>query len=396
MALSDTAVRNLKPLEKAYKKADANGLYLLVKPNGAKLWRYDHAIFGTRKTLSIGQYPLVSLADARKARDAAKLKIMENVDPAADKKRAREEATEVASNTFGRIVEEFLAKMEREGRAGPTMTKNRWMLRELAAPLSKRPISEIKAKDILAILRGLEETGRIESAAATRAAIGRVFRYAIALDVVETDPTYALRGALTTHTPTSFAALTDPKQVGGLVRSLREFEGWPTLRGALLTQMYCFTRPGETRTMMWDELDLKAKIWHVPAEKTKLRRALDVPLSKQAIEVIESMRVYAGTQPNVFRSMMSGKTYLSENSMNSALRRMGYTKEQHTAHGFRSTASTLLHSSRKFHSDTIEAQLAHKDPNAVRAIYNRSQYWEERVPMVQWYADYLDELAASR
>lgn len=396
MALSDTAVRNLKPLEKAYKKADANGLYVLVKPNGTKLWRYDYSIFGTRKTLSIGQYPLISLADARKARDAAKLKIMENVDPAADKKRAKDVATEVAANTFGLIAEDFLSKMERDGRAEPTMVKNRWMLRELAAPLTKRPITEIRPKEILSILRKLEDSGRIESAAATRAAIGRVFRYAIALDVVDTDPTYALRGALMSHTPTSFAAVTDPKQVGGLVRALKSFEGWPTLKGALLIQMYCFTRPGETRTMMWDELDLKAKIWHVPAEKTKLRRALDVPLSKQAIEVIESMRVYTGTQPNVFRSMMSGKTYLSENSMNSALRRMGFTKEQHTAHGFRSTASTLLHSSRKFHSDTIEAQLAHKDPNAVRAIYNRSQYWDERVPMMQWYADYLDELAASR
>lgn len=396
MPLSDTAVRNLKPLEKAYKKSDSNGLYLLVKPNGTKLWRYDYSLFGSRKTLAIGAYPMVSLAEARKARDEAKSAIASNVDPVNQKRQLKFEAAEVAANTFGKIAEEFLQKMQRDGRSEQTMIKNHWMLRELASPLTERPIAEIRPKEILAILRKLEDSGRIESASATRAAIGRVFRFAIALDIVDTDPTYALRGALTTHKPEHFAAITDPVEVGGLVRAVKASDGWPTLRAVLLMQMYCFARPGETRTMMWSELDLRKRVWSIPAEKTKMRRPLDVPLSRQAIEVIESVRVYSGTMPCVFRSMMSGKMFLSENSMNSALRRMGFTKEQHTAHGFRSTASTLLNESRRFRGEVIEAQLAHKDKDVVRAIYNRANYWDERVTMMQWWADYLDELGASR
>lgn len=396
MPLTDTAVRNLKATEKAYKKSDANGLYILVKTNGAKLWRYDYAIFGRRRTLAIGAYPIVSLADARKARDEAKKLILMNVDPNAEKRQVKMDATTLAANTFGRIADDFLAKMELDGRKGPTMTKNRWMLKELAASLEKRPITEIKPKDILMILKKLEDSGRIESAGATRAAIGRVFRFAIASDMTDTDPTYALRGALRTHKPTSFPALTEPKAVGGLVRALKDYDGWPTLKALLLVQMYCFARPSETRTMMWSELDLKNRIWSIPAEKTKMGRSLDVPLSDQVIEIIEGIRVYSGTMPNVFRSMMSGKTYLSENSMNSALRRMGFTKEQHTAHGFRSTASTLLNESRRFRGEVIETQLAHKDKDSIRAIYNRAQYWDERVPMMQWWADHLDELGRSR
>jgi len=394
MALTDTAVRNLKSLEKAYKKTDGNGLYLLVKPNGTKTWRYDYAIFGTRKTLSIGVYPLVSLAAAREARDAAKRLIATNVDPMQQKRVDKIAATAAADNTFGKVADEFLAKMKADGRSDPTMTKNTWMLRELAAPLSKRPIADIRPKEILEILRKLADSGRVESSLATRAAIGRVFRYAVACDIVDTDPTYALRGALRNHTPTSFPAVTSEAEVGGLVRAINGYDGWPTLAAALKIQMYCFCRPGETRTMEWSEVDLEKAIWRIPAHKTKLRRPHDVPLSKQAVAVIATMDAYRGTGDVVFRSMMSGKKHLSENSMNSVLRRIGFTQDQHTAHGFRSTASTLLNESRQFRGEVIEMQLAHKDKDSIRAIYNRAQYWDERVPMMQWWADYLDAKAA--
>lgn len=394
MPLTDTAVRTLKPTDKQFKKSDSGGLYLTVAPNGTKSWRMDYAYFGRRRTITFGLYPSVSLADARGKRDAAKALLAKNIDPNDQKRKERVEIETALDNTFGKLADDFLAKMEKDGRKGPTMTKNTWMLRELAAPLAKRPIADIRPKEILAILKKLEDSGRIESAAATRAAIGRVFRFAIASDIVDTDPTYALRGALITHKPNSFPALVEPRAVGGLVRALRGFDGWPTLKALLITQMYVFARPSETRTMMWSELDLEKRVWTIPAEKTKMGRLLDVPLSRQAVEAIESVRVYTGNKPNVFRSMMSGKTFLSENSMNSALRRMGFTKEQHTAHGFRSTASTLLNESRQFRGEVIEAQLAHKDKDSVRAIYNRAQYWDERVPMMQWWADHLDALAA--
>lgn len=393
MPLNDTNIRSLKPAAAEFKRSDGGGLYLTVKPTGSKIWRLNYRFFGKQKTLTIGQYPTVSLVDARAAREAAKKLLSQDIDPGEQRRREKVEIAEALENTFGKVVEGFLAKMEKDGRKGPTMTKNTWMLKELAAPLARRPIGDIRPKEILAILKALEDSGRIESASATRAAIGRVFRFAIASDIVDTDPTYSLRGALITHTPTSFPALVDPKAVGGLVRALASFDGWPTLKALLLVQMYCFTRPSETRTMMWDELDLEKRVWSIPADKTKMGRPLDVPLSNQVIAAIESVRVFSGTKSNVFRSMMAGKTFLSENSMNSALRRMGFTKEQHTAHGFRSTASTLLNESRQFRGEVIEAQLAHKDKDSIRAIYNRAQYWDERVPMMQWWADHLDNLA---
>lgn len=396
MALTDTALRNLKPLEKQYKKTDGGGLYLLVKPNGGRLWRLDYRYFGTRKTLAIGSYPEVTLVQARKARDEARSLLAQDIDPGAHRKEVRAKTTEVLSNTFGKVADDFLESMRRKKRAAPTMQKNTWMLKELAGSLSNRPITQITAKEVMAVLKKIEDSGRIESSIATRATIGRVFRHGIAIGVAENDPTVALRGALLTHKAKSFAAITAPTEVGGLVRAVKSFSGWPTLRAALMVQMYAFARPGETRSMLWSELDLENRVWHIPLEKAKMRKEHDVPLSDQAIEVIESMRLYRNRFDTVFPSMMSGKPILSENSMNTALRRMGFASNQHTAHGFRSTASTLLNESKQFRGEVIEMQLAHQDPDTVRSIYNRALYWDERVPMMQWYADHLDKLAESR
>ena len=280
--------------------------------------------------------------------------------------------------------------MERDGRSQATLNKNRWMMAHLAAPLAAWPISEISSADVLEVLRTIERSGRIETALATRAAIGRVFRFAIATARAENDPTFALRGALQRHRPTSYPAVTTKAELGGLMRAIYGYQGWPSLSAALKVQALCFARPGETRTMTWQEVHLEEARWIIPAAKTKMRREHEVPLSTQAVAVIAAMKELSGTGAYVFPSMMSGKKLLSENSMNSALRRMGFTHEEHTAHGFRSTASTILNESGLFSPDVIELQLAHQDSNAVRRIYNRAAHWDERVRMMQWWADLLD------
>lgn len=397
MPLSDTALRNLKPQDKLYKKFDSNGLFIQVMPNGSKLWRCNVTILGKRKTIALGSYPDVPLADARKRRDDTRQLAAKNLDPVKERKAEREVAMAAVANTFESVANDFITKLVREGREQPTITKNTWLLTVIAGPLAKMAISEIRPRDVLKVLKAVEDTGRVNTAIEARAAIGRVFRFAIASELCDTDPTYALRGALLSHTPESHPALTDPVAVGGLVRAIKAYSaGHYTTKALLLAQMYAFARPSETRSMLWSELDMERKVWTIPAHKTKMKRLLDVPLSRQMVDLIESMRPLTGHQEVVFRSIVSGKKYQSENTMNSTLRRLGFAHEEHTAHGFRSTASTLLNESRQFRGEVIEAQLAHKDKDAVRAIYNRAEYWDERVPMMQWYADHLDALGEAR
>ncbi|TAZ59941.1 DUF4102 domain-containing protein [Rhizobium leguminosarum] len=391
MPLTDVQIRNVKIDGKPRKLTDANGLYLYVSAAGGKSWRLDYNFFGKRKTLTLGSYPALTLAEARSQRDEAKRKLANGLDPSLAKKRQQLEAKAAAGNTFGLMADEFIEKLRRDKRAGPTVAKNTWMLKVLAAKLAPYPITQITAKDVLAVLTGIEKSGRIESALATRSTIGRVFRYAIATARAETDPTSALRGALQRHVPTSHPALTTRSAIGGIMRAIYGYEGWPSLVAALKIQALCFARPGETRSMEWSELDLRGTIWTIPAAKAKMRREHHVPLSRQAVQIIEQMKDLFGEGQYVFPSMMSGKKLLSENSMNSALRRMGVGEDEHTAHGFRSSASSILNESNQFASDVIEAQLAHLDSSKVRRIYNRATYWEQRVLMMQWWADMLDE-----
>lgn len=352
----------------------------------------DYRFLGKRKTLSIGAYPTISLADARIQRECARSLLANGKDPSVEKKANKRAALVSSTNTFGAIADEHLLKLTKDGRAGATLAKNTWMMKQLAAPLANRPITEVTASEVLDVLRPIERSGRVESALATRAAIGRVFRYAIATARADNDPTFALRGALQRHVPTSHPAITDKTELGGLLRALDGYRGWPSLAAALQIQALCFARPGETRTMEWSELDLENAKWVIPAEKTKMRKAHEVPLSIQALEQITDMRALRENGKFVFPSMMSGKKLLSENSMNSVIRRIGYTRDQHTAHGFRSTASTILNESGIFSADAIEMQLSHQDINTIRRVYNRAAYWDERVRMMQWWADLLDTL----
>ncbi|TBG55701.1 tyrosine-type recombinase/integrase [Rhizobium leguminosarum] len=391
MPLTDVQIRNAKKSDKPYKLPDGKGLYLYISKAGGKSWRLDYAYFGKRRTLTLGIYPALGLADARARRDEAKKKLTEGLDPSLAKKREQLAAKAAAGNTFGLIADEFIEKLRRDKRAEPTIDKNTWMLKQLAKKLSPYPITQISAKDVLDVLSVIEKSGRVESALATRSAIGRVFRFAIATARAENDPTSALRGALQRHIPVSHPALTTRAELGGLMRAIYGYEGWSSLVAALKIQALCFARPGETRSMEWSELDLDNSLWTIPAAKAKMRREHHVPLSRQAVEIIKHMQTLFGDSEHVFPSMMSGKKVLSENSMNSALRRMGVVDSEHTAHGFRSSASSILNECGLFKPDAIEAQLAHVDGSKVRRIYNRATYWDERVRMMQWWADMLDE-----
>ena len=393
MPLTQFDLRAAKPAAAAYKLSDGGGLYLLIKPNGARLWRMKYRFLGTERLLSFGAYPLFSLADARAKRDEAKKLIASSVDPSVKKKSDRQDAERAAANTFGVIAAEFLSNLEANGAARTTYNKNRWLLEEVAAPLKSRPIADITAAELLDMLKRVERSGRRETARRLRATISAVFRLGIVTLRATGDPTTALRGALLRPQVQHRPAITDEKKLGGLLRSIDEFDGWPTLRAALLFTALTCVRPGETRGARRAEFDFAKAVWRVPAERTKMRRPHEVPLSRQALAVIREVWPLSDFGDLVFPSIRSNKKMLSDNAMNSALRRLGYTQEEVTSHGFRSTASTILNE-RGFRPDVIEAILGHQNENVVRRAYNRASYWPERVELMQKWADLLDEFRA--
>jgi integrase len=389
MALTLFAIQNAKPKEKAYKLSDGGGLHLLVQPGGSKLWRFRYRFRGKENMLALGTFPEVSLATARSKRDDARKLLAEGTDPSQQKKLDKIAAATAANNTFGLIAEEHLKNLKEAGKAEATIIKHRWFLHDLAAPLSKRPLAEIAPAEILVILKKLEASGRRETAKKLRSTIGRVFRLAVATLRAPTDPTYALKDALLPPVVVHRPAITNERELGAFMVSLDEYEGWPTLRAALRFMILTMTRPGETRLMKRGEIVWQTSTWHIPAERMKMRRPHDVPLSRQALAVLRTVWDASVDNGYVFPSLRSALKPLSENAMNSALRRMGYTSDVVCAHGFRSSASTILNE-RRYDSDVIEVALAHQDKDEVRGIYNRALYWEERIKLLQDWADLLD------
>ena len=391
--LTQFAVMNSKPKAKPYKLADMGGLHLLVKPTGMRLWRFRYRFAGKENTLSFGSFPAVTLAEARGKRDDARKNVAAGIDPSQQKKLERVAVTTAAQDTFKVIAAELLQKAEDEGAAEATMAKNRWLLEDLAAPLATRPITQIKPVEVLNLLRRIERTGRRETTHRLRGAIGGVFRFAIVTSRAETDPTAALRGALLKPQTQHRAAITDEKELGALMCSIDEYDGWPTLKAALELLALTMTRPGDVRLAKRPEFDLKKAVWRIPGERMKMRRAHEVPLSRQALGLVEGILDLSDGEL-LLPSIRSPERPLSENAMNSALRRMGYTKGEVTAHGFRSSASTILNE-RGFAPEVIEAALAHQDEDEVRRIYNRATYWTKRVKLMQAWADLLDEFRQS-
>jgi integrase len=389
MTLRQFDLKNARPADAAYKISDGGGLHLLIKPNGARLWRMKYRFLGKERLLSFGAYPLISLADARAKRDVAKKQIDAGVDPSVKKRLDRLDAQRAASNTFGLIVGEFLANLEANGATEKTVTKNKWLLEKVAAPLASRPIADITPAEILDLLKRVEHRGCRETARRLRATMGAVFRLAIVTLRATADPTVVLKGALLQPRVQHRPAITDEKKLGGLLRSLDEFDGWPTLKAAMLFTALTFARPGEVRGARRGEFDFENLIWRIPEERTKMRRPHDVPLSRQALAVLKEIWPMSDYGDLVFPSIRSNKKMLSENAMNSALRRLGYTQDEMTSHGFRSTASTILNE-HGFNPDVIEAALGHQAENKIRRAYNRAVYWPERVALLQKWADMLE------
>ncbi|MCB2046992.1 MAG: integrase arm-type DNA-binding domain-containing protein [Novosphingobium sp.] len=391
MALTDTAIRAAKPQAKQYKLYDERGLLMLVRPSGGKLWRFKYRVQNKEQLLSLGTYPDVGLKEARAKRDAARRLLDQGKHPGQEKKKAAITAALSAGNTFKLVAEEYIEKQGREGRAEATLTKARWHL-ELLKRLHHRPISEIEAAELLAELRKIEANGRLESARQVRAFASRVFCYGVATTRCKYDVASPLVRALTTPTVTHHAAILEPEKVGALLRAIDAFDGQITTRLALQLAPHVFVRPGELRHAEWSEIDFDASVWTIPASKTKMRRDHLVPLTRQSIEILHGAHLLTGTGKLVFPGLRTASRPLSENTLNAALRRMGYAKDEMTAHGFRSVASTLLNQSGKWRPDVVERALAHGERDKIRAAYNRAEYWEERVEMSQWWSDYLDTL----
>jgi len=387
MPLTDTLIRNLKPSDKVAKFGDGGGLYLHLTPSGSKLWRMAYRFSGKQKTLSFGKYPAVTLAIARHRRNDAKSLIATGTDPS-DIVRQRKHQEQIKSeNTFGSIANEFLEKCEKEAKAQTTLNKKRWLLNQAQSALFHRPISEISAAEILIPLRAVEAKGNYESARRLRAEIGQVFRYAIATARAENDPTFGLRGALVSPVVTHRAAFVDRAGFGGLLKTVWGYEGAPETCAGLKLMAYLYPRPGELRKAEWSEFDLDKAIWTIPKSRMKMRREHAKPLSKGAVEVLQELQTLTGHRKLVFPSYQSPLRPMSENTLNASLRRMGFTKTEATAHGFRASASSLLNESGLWSPDAIEAELSHIGADEVRNAYHRSTYWAERCKMSEWWAN---------
>jgi integrase len=395
MALTDTALRSVKPGEKPTKLSDGGGLHLLVTPKGGKLWRLQYRFDGKQKTLALGSYPDMTLKVAREKRDDAKATLNSGVDPSSQRRIDKLTAKVDRKNTFDVVAAELVARKRREGKADGTLEKTEWCISLVRPLLGDRPIAELAEKgapEILEALRRIEARGRLETAKRSRSIIGQVFRFAIATGRANNDPTQALRGAIALPRPKHRAAILDASLLAKLLRDVDGYDASPITRSALLLMTLLFPRPGELRAARWQEFHLSDNVWEIPPGRMKMRRPHRIPLPVQARTILSNLHSVTGHGEFVFASHVASSGYLSEAAMNQALRRMGYEKDVITPHGFRGTASTHLNNSGLWSADAIERSLAHLDNSAVRRAYNHDDKWQERTRMMQWWADHLDAL----
>ncbi len=390
MPLSDLKIRKAKQRDKSYRLSDGLGLHIQIQPTGSKLWHFRYQFMGKEKLLSLGQYPSVSLAEARSKRDDAKKLLADGIDPSVQKKLDSIDAHVKARMTFKEIADEYYDTLVDRGLADATLRKKRWHIEDLAKPLHNRPIDQITAAELLHLLKPIERSGRRETAKKLRATISAIFRLAMVTMRAPADPSAALKDALLPPKVKGRAAITDEKEFGQLLRRLDDYRGWPVIPAAMKFQILTCTRPGEARGARQHEFDLEERTWIIPATRMKMRREHKVPLSRQAYEIVlENWSEIKGVEL-LFPSLISNRKLVSENAFNTVLRRLGYSGEEVTAHGFRVTASTILNS-REYNPDVIEAMLAHQDTNTIRRTYNRTTYWDQRVEMMQIWADLCDE-----
>lgn len=391
MPLTDTAVRNAKPKDKPYRLADERGLCLEVRPEGGKWWRLRYRFDAKAKMLSLGTYPDTGLKEARKRRDEARALLADGTDPGAKRQAEKAQRKAEAANSFENVARAWLAH-----RADAWVERTRTLiwssLERYALPaLGGKPIADIQPADVRAVVQAIEAAGATETAGRVFQRVRSIFRYAVAHDLVKADPTYSLKPAeiLKPRKTTHRAALAE-KDVPAFLRQLGQYEGDPTTRHALELLMLTAVRPGELRGARWDEFDTERALWRIPAERMKMKTEHLVPLSTQALKVLDAIKPLTGSDVLVFPSPYYPGKALSENTFNSALARMGY-KGIATAHGFRALFSTVANE-HGWRADVIERQLAHEERDDVRGAYNRAQYLTERTQLVQWWADHLDKL----
>lgn len=394
MALTDTFVKNIKPGPgtAGVKHSDGLGLYLHVKEAG-KYWRMNYRFAGKQKTLALGVYPAVKLLKARQRRDRARELLADGIDPSTAKQEEKQAKTEAAANTFEAVARDWLIKTKAKRAAITHLKVSTWLEKDAFPFIGSMPISAIGPRDVLdKVVRKVEARGAIDTAHRLKQLCGQVFRYAVVTGLAQRDVTADLREALVSKTQKHHAAIIEPKQMGELMRSIFAYNGHPTTLAALKLTPLVFVRPGELRTMEWAELNLDEAEWHIPGSKMKMKTEHLVPLSTQAVALLRNVQPITGHGRYVFPSLRTGERPMSENTINGALRAMGYSNEVHTAHGFRATARTIMDEVLGERVDLIEHQLAHAVKDVNGRAYNRTAHLPARRVMMQNWANYLDEL----
>jgi integrase len=389
MALTEIKIKNTKSKDKPYKLPDGEGLYLLVQPTGSKLWRMKYRFAGKESVLAIGKHPTVSLAEAREQRFEAKRLLKNNINPNAQKKEIKRLSILNSNNSFRAVAQDWHDTHKKKWT--PEHATRLWQRLELHAmdQLGSRPIADIKTPELIVLLRRLEKRGNTDTAGRLAQALNVVFRYAVHSGLIEQNPASDLRGVVAPHTETHFAAIR-PSELPELFAKLENAETSPQNKLAIKLLIHTFLRPGELRYGRWSEIDWKSKQWNIPAERMKRRISHLVPLSVQALALLEELKVFSGYSDYLFPSQQRRRhPVMSENTINKILRGMGYGGRQ-VGHGFRAIASTALNESALFRPDVIEAQLSHIEKNNSRRPYNRGEYLEEREQMMQWWGDYLE------
>lgn len=391
--LTDRKVTNAKPTAKDYKLADGGGMYLLVTSVGGKHWRLDYRFAGKRKTLALGSFPEITLAGARERRDNARKLLAHDIDPGENRKTEKQEKAERRANTF-----EKLARQWHERQAGNLAERTRAMImarleRDIFPAIGETPLSELSPRAILdSVLRPIEDRGAIELAHRVRGIISQTLRYGVACGLCERDMTVDLRGALKPVPRNHLPALTDPAKVGALLRAIDGFDGYPIVRCALQLHPLVITRPGELRHAEWAEIDFERATWEIPAGKMKMKNPHIVPLSARALEVLRELHELTGGGKYLFPSVRSTTRPISNNTMNAALRRLGYASNEVVSHGWRATFRTLADEVLQERLDIIEAQMAHQVADTLGRAYNRTSFLKERRDLMHRWASYLDGL----
>ena len=392
MLLTDRKIRETVPDSKDIKLSDGDGLYLLVRPNGARWWRMRFSVRGVEKQLSLGVYPLISLKRARERREDLRRQVAEGIDPSAVRKAEKR----AQAQTFEAVAREWMAKRQAIWSSEYANNMTRRFEQHVFPWLGSKPIKSLTAADVLEVLERIEKTGKAETAHRTRSSCGDVFRFAVATRRADRDPTIDLKGALMPVRARHFPSVKRPEEVGQLMRAIEGYDAKTIpIRAALRLLPLVFVRPGELRLAQWEEFDLAKAEWRIPGERMKMRSQHLVPLSQQALDILKELYPLTGPKGCVFPSILHAARPISDNTINSALRRLGYERHEMTAHGFRSIASTLLNE-KGWNSDAIERQLSHGERNKIRGTYNFAEYLPERRKMMQAWADYLDELRTEK